>query len=54
VFVGAWSALLLISGLAVFVGRLLLRYLRLSVLHYVGAGVCALFAVLTVLDLAGA
>jgi Ca2+/H+ antiporter, TMEM165/GDT1 family len=53
VFVGAWSALLLISGLAVFVGRLLLRYLRLSVLHYVGAGVCALFAVLTVLDLVG-
>jgi Ca2+/H+ antiporter, TMEM165/GDT1 family len=51
VFVGAWAALLLISGLAVFVGRLLLRYLRLSVLHYVGAAVCALFAVLTLAEL---
>jgi Ca2+/H+ antiporter, TMEM165/GDT1 family len=51
VFVGAWAALLLISGLAVFVGRLLLRYLRLAVLHYVGAGVCAVFAVLTLVEL---
>ena len=53
VFIGAWSALLLVSGLAVVAGRVLLRYMRLSVLHYVGAGVCALFAVLTVIDLAG-
>jgi Ca2+/H+ antiporter, TMEM165/GDT1 family len=53
VFIGAWSALLIISGLAVFVGRILLRYLRLSMLHYVGAGVCALFALVTVLELAG-
>jgi putative Ca2+/H+ antiporter (TMEM165/GDT1 family) len=53
VFIGSWSALLLVSGLAVLAGRVLLRYLRLSVLHYVGAGVCAVFAVLTVLDLAG-
>ena len=52
VFVGAWGALLLISGLAVFVGRLLLRYLRLAVLHYVGASVCAVFAVLTLVELA--
>jgi Ca2+/H+ antiporter, TMEM165/GDT1 family len=51
VFVGAWAALLLISGLAVFVGRLLLRYLRLRVLHYVGAAVCGLFAVLTLVEL---
>jgi Ca2+/H+ antiporter, TMEM165/GDT1 family len=51
VFVGAWSALLLISGLAVFVGRLLLRHLRLTVLHYVGAAVCAVFAVLSLVEL---
>ena len=51
VFIGAWSALLLISGLAVFVGRLLLRYLRLAVLHYVGAAVCGVFAVLTLVEL---
>jgi putative Ca2+/H+ antiporter (TMEM165/GDT1 family) len=51
VFVGAWSALLLISGLAVFVGRLLLRYLRLAVLHYVGAAVCFVFAGVTLVEL---
>jgi Ca2+/H+ antiporter, TMEM165/GDT1 family len=51
VFIGAWSALLLISGLAVFVGRLLLRYLRLAVLHYVGAAVCGVFAAVTLVEL---
>ena len=51
VFIGAWSALLLISGLAVFVGRLLLRWLKLTVLHYIGAAVCALFAVITLVEL---
>ncbi|MDQ4006790.1 MAG: TMEM165/GDT1 family protein [Actinomycetota bacterium] len=51
VFAGAWAALLLISGLAVFVGRLLLRWLRLAVLHYIGAGVCTVFAVLTLVEL---
>ncbi len=29
VFIGAWAALLVVSGLAVLVGRVLLRYLRL-------------------------
>lgn len=51
VFIGAWSALLLISALAVFVGRLLMRHLRLSVLHYVGAAVCGVFAVVTLVEL---
>ena len=51
VFLGAWAALLLISAMAVFVGRVLLRYLRLSVLHYIGASVCALFAVLSLVEL---
>jgi Ca2+/H+ antiporter, TMEM165/GDT1 family len=51
VFIGAWSALLLISGLAVFAGRLLLRYVRLAVLHYVGSAVCALFAVISLVEL---
>jgi putative Ca2+/H+ antiporter (TMEM165/GDT1 family) len=51
VFIGAWSALVLISGLAVFMGRLLLRYLKLEVLHYVGAAVCSLFAVLSLVEL---
>jgi putative Ca2+/H+ antiporter (TMEM165/GDT1 family) len=53
-FVGSWLALLFVSGLAVVFGRLLLRYVRLSILHYVGGAVCALFAVLSVLQLATA
>lgn len=44
VFVGSWAALLTVSGLAVVGGRVLLRYMRLSLLHYIAAGVCLLFA----------
>jgi putative Ca2+/H+ antiporter (TMEM165/GDT1 family) len=47
VFVGAWGALLVVSGLAVLVGRVLLNHVRLSVIHYVGAAVCLVLAVLT-------
>jgi putative Ca2+/H+ antiporter (TMEM165/GDT1 family) len=51
VFVGAWGALLLVSGLAVVSGRFLLRHLRLSTIHYVGAGVCLLLAAVTAYQL---
>ena len=51
VFVGAWGALLAVSGLAVVAGRYLLRMVRLSVIHYVGAAVCLLLAVVTIVDL---
>ena len=51
VFLGAWGALLAVSGLAVIVGRLLLQRIRLSLLHYVGATVCVLMAVLTVWEM---
>jgi Ca2+/H+ antiporter, TMEM165/GDT1 family len=51
VFIGAWGALLTVSGLAVIVGRVLLNHVRLSVLHYVGAGVCVLMAALTLWEL---
>ncbi len=44
VFVGSWAALLLVSGLAVVGGRVLLRYMRLSVLHYIAGAVCLIFA----------
>ena len=47
VFIGAWGALLVVSGLAVVAGRFLLRYLRLSTIHYVGSAVCFLLAVVT-------
>jgi Ca2+/H+ antiporter, TMEM165/GDT1 family len=51
VFVGAWGALLLVSGLAVVAGRFLLRHMRLSTIHYVGAGVCLLLAAVTTYQL---
>ena len=51
VFVGAWGALLTVSGLAVLAGRYLQRYIRLSVIHYIGAAVCLLLAAITVFDL---
>ena len=54
VFVGAWAALLAVSGLAVLAGRVLLRHLRLSVLHYVGAAVCLVLAALTLYELVAA
>jgi Ca2+/H+ antiporter, TMEM165/GDT1 family len=47
VFIGAWGALLVVSGLAVVAGRVLLRYLRLSTIHYIGAAVCFMLAAVT-------
>ena len=47
VFIGAWSALLVVSGLAVVAGRFLLRHMRLSTIHYIGSAVCFLLAGLT-------
>jgi Ca2+/H+ antiporter, TMEM165/GDT1 family len=54
VFIGSWTALLTVSGLAVLGGRLLLRYLKLSVLHYIAGGVCLFFAAVGVYSLATA
>lgn len=51
VFIGAWGALLTVSGLAVIAGRVLLRYMKLSVLHYVGAAVCLALAGFTLYEL---
>ena len=51
VFIGAWGALLTVSALAVVAGRVLLRYIKLSTVHYVGAGVCLLLAVITAVEL---
>jgi putative Ca2+/H+ antiporter (TMEM165/GDT1 family) len=47
VFIGAWGALLVVSGLAVVAGRVLLRHMRLSTIHYIGSAVCLLLAVFT-------
>ena len=51
VFLGAWGALLTVSGLAVVAGRYLLRHVRLSVIHYVGAVVCLILAGITAYEL---
>ena len=51
VFLGAWAALLTVSGLAVLAGRVLLRYMRLSLLHYLGAAVCLVLAVVTAVEI---
>lgn len=47
VFVGAWAALLAVSGLAALVGRALLARLRLATVRRAGAVVCAVLAVVT-------
>ena len=52
VFAGALAALLAVSALAVVVGRQLLRWIPIHVLHYVGATVCLTLAALTAYDLA--
>jgi Ca2+/H+ antiporter, TMEM165/GDT1 family len=54
VFLGSWIALLAVSGLAVVGGRVLLRYMRLSLLHYIAGGVCLLFAGVGIYSLAAA
>ncbi len=47
VYAGSLAALLTVSGLAVLIGTWLLRRVRLSLLHYAGALVCLVLAVLT-------
>jgi putative Ca2+/H+ antiporter (TMEM165/GDT1 family) len=51
VFIGALGALLAVSGLAVVAGRGLLRLVSLHVLHYIGAAVCLVLAVVTLVEL---
>jgi Ca2+/H+ antiporter, TMEM165/GDT1 family len=51
VFIGALGALMTVSALAVVAGKQLLRWIPLHVLHYVGAGVCLVLAVVTAYEL---
>jgi Ca2+/H+ antiporter, TMEM165/GDT1 family len=53
VFIGAWAALLLVSGIGAVAGRWLLGRMRLSTIRRVGGGVCVLLAVITALQTAG-
>lgn len=51
VLIGAWGALLAVSGLAVLAGRFLLSHMKLSVVHYIGASVCLALAGFTAYEL---
>ncbi|WP_432562542.1 TMEM165/GDT1 family protein [Kineococcus sp. SYSU DK003] len=53
VFVGAWAALLVVSGLAAAVGATLLKRLSVATVSRIGGVVCAALAVLTALEVAG-
>ncbi|MFL6156160.1 MAG: TMEM165/GDT1 family protein [Marmoricola sp.] len=53
VFIGAWAALLAVSGLAVVAGRFLLRHVKLSLVFYAGAAVCLVLEVVTLVELLG-
>jgi putative Ca2+/H+ antiporter (TMEM165/GDT1 family) len=47
VFAGSWAGLAVISAAAVLLGRVLMRYVSLALVQYVGAAVCAVLAVVT-------
>ncbi|MEV4410563.1 TMEM165/GDT1 family protein [Catellatospora sp. NPDC049609] len=49
-FLGGWLGLAAVSGLAVLLGRWLLKRVKLSVIRYVGAGVCGVLSVVTLLS----
>ena len=49
-FVGSWLALVTVAALAIVLGRTLLRYLSLGLIRRIGAGVCAVLAVVTAID----
>jgi putative Ca2+/H+ antiporter (TMEM165/GDT1 family) len=49
VFLGSWLGLTLVAGAGVLIGRVLLRHVRLAIVRYVGASVCAVLAVVTVI-----
>jgi len=49
VFAGSWAGLATISAGAVLLGRVLMRYISLAVVQYVGAAVCSVLAVVTVI-----
>jgi putative Ca2+/H+ antiporter (TMEM165/GDT1 family) len=53
VFVGAFLALAVVSGLAAALGRTLLTHMRLSTLRRIGGGVCLLLATYTALEITG-
>lgn len=47
VFVGSWVGLAAVAAAGVGLGRVLLRYVRLSIVRMVGASICAILGVVT-------
>jgi putative Ca2+/H+ antiporter (TMEM165/GDT1 family) len=54
VFIGSWLALVTVAGLAIVLGRTLLRFVSLRLIRRIGAGVCALLAALAAYDVVSA
>ena len=52
VFIGSWLGLVFVSGLAVLLGRALLKRVRPSIITYVASALCAVFAVVTAISAA--
>ena len=52
VFAGSWLALVTVAGLAIVLGRTLLRFVSLTLIRRVAAAVCAVLAVLAAYDAA--
>ncbi|WP_324278560.1 TMEM165/GDT1 family protein [Blastococcus brunescens] len=50
VFVGAWAALLVVSGLAVFLGKKLADRLPIALIRRVAAGLFVVFAVFAIVE----
>ena len=49
-FVGAWAALLVVSGLAVFLGKKLADRLPIALIRRVAAGLFLVFAVVAIVE----
>lgn len=52
VFSGSLGALLVVSGLAVVLGKQLMRFVKLHVLHFLGAAVCLVLGIVTLVEVA--
>jgi Ca2+/H+ antiporter, TMEM165/GDT1 family len=50
VFIGSWLGLAVVSGAAILLGRWLMKRVSLTLVRYVGAGVCAALAAVTLVQ----
>jgi putative Ca2+/H+ antiporter (TMEM165/GDT1 family) len=49
VFFGSWAGLAVVSGAAILLGRWLMKRVRLAMVRYVGATVCLILAIVTLI-----